>query len=53
MIARYFYTATLMFTAAMAFNRFFAICLPGKWWLRGKLFKLSPFVNTRDVLVQF
>ena len=36
MIARYFYTATLMFTAAMALNRFFAICLPRKRWLSGK-----------------
>ena len=36
MVARFFYTATLMFTAAMAFNRFFAICLPGKRCLIGK-----------------
>ena len=36
MVARFFYTATLMFTAAMAFNRFFAICLPGKRCLSGK-----------------
>ena len=45
MIARFFYTATLMFTAAVAFNRFFAICLPGKRWLSGKFQTFCPVLN--------
>ena len=35
--ARVFYTNTLLFVAAVAMNRFFAICFPGKRFLSGKL----------------
>ena len=35
-LARFFYTVTMMFVAATALNKFFAICFPGKRYLRGK-----------------
>ena len=51
-ITRFFYTTTLMFVAAVALNRLFAICFPRKRFLSGK-WHIKVFPTTCTINLGF